>query len=157
MQNTDAAGRGWEVAYSGNITCKCDLPGPNTVNQRIIYHQFNRTGKSHATWVTLQVFWGRAHFHGSIVLFCMSLLLNTVLIQAIFAHYPGNVRQIFRYLHKCSAISEQHLFRQYPHTIRAISTHYSGNVSQIFRHTLIKKKTTFSSFIRKSTRELQSN
>jgi hypothetical protein len=56
MQNTEAAGRWWEVAYSGNITCKCDLRGQNTVNQRIIYHQFNRTGKSHATWETLQVF-----------------------------------------------------------------------------------------------------
>ena len=81
MQNTEAAERLWEVAYSGNITCKCDLRGPNTVNQRIIYHQFKRTGKSHATWETLQVFWGRAHFHGSTVLFCMSLLLNTVLVQ----------------------------------------------------------------------------
>ncbi len=78
MQNTEAARRCWEVAYSGKITCKCDLPGPNTVNQRLIYHQFNRTGKSHATWETLQVFWGRARFHGSTVLFCMSLLLNTV-------------------------------------------------------------------------------
>jgi hypothetical protein len=40
-------------SLSGNITCKCDLPGPNTVNQRIIYHQFKRTGKSHATWETI--------------------------------------------------------------------------------------------------------
>jgi hypothetical protein len=91
--------------------------------------------------------------------------IRTSLIQAIFAHYPGNVTPIFRkYLHKCHSASAQHLFRQYPHNIqyvtlsrkcqpnrkaisaqmschirktliRTISTHYPGIV--IFNHCII--------------------
>jgi hypothetical protein len=60
------------------LTLKCDMHGWNTVNQRSIHHQFNRTGKLHGSWGTLQVFWGRARFHGSTVLFWMALVLNTV-------------------------------------------------------------------------------
>jgi hypothetical protein len=60
------------------FTYKCDLCGLNTVNQRNIHYQFKRTGKPHVSWKTLQVFWGRAQFHGSTLLFCMSLVLKTV-------------------------------------------------------------------------------
>jgi hypothetical protein len=45
-----------EVTPFGNFTCKCDLSGWNTVNQRSIHHLFNRTGKLHGSWETLQVF-----------------------------------------------------------------------------------------------------
>jgi hypothetical protein len=38
------------------LTCKCDLRGWKTVNQRSIHHQFKRTGKLHGSWGTLQVF-----------------------------------------------------------------------------------------------------
>ena len=72
-----------EVIPLGNFTCKCDLSGWNTVNQRSIHHQFNRTGKLHGSWETLQVFWGRARFHGSTVLFWMALVLNTVCLPAL--------------------------------------------------------------------------
>ena len=55
-----------KVTPLGNFTCKCDLRGLNAVNHRNIHHQFNRTGKLHESWETLQVFWGRARFHGSL-------------------------------------------------------------------------------------------
>ncbi len=71
-----------EVIPLGNFPCKCDLSGWNTVNQRSIHHQFNRTGKLHGSWETLLVFWGRARFHGSTVLFWIALVLNTVLMDS---------------------------------------------------------------------------
>jgi hypothetical protein len=58
-----------EVAPLGNLTYKCNLHGSNTANQRI-RHKFNRTGNLHVRWETLQVF--------VTLLFCMSLILNTV-------------------------------------------------------------------------------
>jgi hypothetical protein len=51
-----------EVTPLGNFTCKCDLSGWNTMNQRSIHHQFNKTGKLHGSWETLQVF---CKLHGS--------------------------------------------------------------------------------------------
>ncbi len=78
MQNTEAAVRRWQVASTGNFTWKWDLRGLNTGQQRSIHHQGNRTSKYHATWETLQVFWGRGHFHGSTVVFWMALVLKTV-------------------------------------------------------------------------------
>ncbi len=88
MRGQDLSGRLYaehrscrEVIPLGNFTCKCDLSGWNTVNQRSIHHQFNRSGKLHGSWETLLVFWGRARFHGSTVLFWMALVLNTVYLS----------------------------------------------------------------------------
>jgi hypothetical protein len=81
-----------EATPLGNFTCKCNLRGWNIVNQRSIHHQVNRTGKLHGSWETLQVFWGRAHFHGSTVLFWMALVLNTVYIHMSILFFQQNLQ-----------------------------------------------------------------